>query len=314
MRHIDYMGLKVGLKGILERNNTLKSLTYFISGEVLNKGIPLRKKFMRLTTRSSIARSFMLFVHTKIFRNKLTVKENSQTVFSTLDVGAVVKSMKEKSFGTGVEIPQSLLNELMEFCDTKAKFRINFNENNLTSISSKFDFNARPEGHHFSCWNPHKYCEAARTVCFDPKVIEVFRRYFGSEPILQSTIIWWSFPIHSEGASMGISEWGFHYDVDDYKFGKLFIYLTDVDIDCGPHVLVEGTHKTKNIYEKLNRRMSDEEVENRYPGRIRIMTGKKGSGFFSDTFNVHKGIEPKKRRCIFQIVYSITNIQQDRRK
>jgi len=308
------MDLKGKVKNIVEKNSYIKSVVYFILGEILNKDIPLRIKVMRMTTRSVFARKCALFIHTKLLRKKSIVKANSQTVFETIDVNAAVKSIRGKSFWAGLQLPQSLLSELLEFCDKEAKFRINMSESNLTSIPAYSDCVSRPDGTHFSCRNPHEYCEAARQVCYDPKVIEIFGNYFGSEPMLQGTIIWWSYPLHHNGVSFGNSEWGYHYDIDDYKFAKLFFYLTDVDRDCGPHVLVEGTHKSKNVYEKLNRRMSDEEVESRYPGRIRIMTGKKGSGFFSDTFNIHKGLEPKKRRCIFQIVYSITNIQQERRK
>ena len=55
------------------------------------------------------------------------------------------------------------------------------------------------------------------------------------------------------------NEYGFHYDVDDFKFLKLFFYLNDVDENCGPHVYVKNNGK-KNFKEYINRRVDDNYV------------------------------------------------------
>jgi hypothetical protein len=43
---------------------------------------------------------------------------------------------------------------------------------------------------------------------------------------------------------IAICWWDFHYDALDFKSLTVFIYLTDVDASCGPHVLIKNTHKT----------------------------------------------------------------------
>jgi hypothetical protein len=115
--------------------------------------------------------------------------------------------------------------------------------------------------------------------------------------------MWWSFPPEDDNYN---SLYGFHYDIDALKFLKLFIYITDVDEDSGPHVIISKTHLKKSFFEKINRRLKDDQVEKLFnKDQINVMTADKGCGFFEDTFAYHKGTTPKKPRLILQMEYSL---------
>jgi hypothetical protein len=134
--------------------------------------------------------------------------------------------------------------------------------------------------------------------------LKIAERYLGCVPTISNLQIWWSFPGHESAED---SE-NFHRDVDDWKFLKLFVYLTDVDEENGPHVYVQKSlkkHRTLEI-----RRYTDLEVESLFKKEDIIqMLGKKGEGLMEDTFGFHKGqLAKSKRRLLLQIQYSINPI------
>ena len=100
----------------------------------------------------------------------------------------------------------------------------------------------------------------------------------------------------------------FHWDNDFRKFFKLYIYLTDVDKDSGPHIYIPASHKKKLQEFKLCRLYSDEKIYKSYPDP-KIFTGKSGSLFFVDSYGLHKGEAPKsKSRLMLNVHYGIGKI------
>ena len=57
----------------------------------------------------------------------------------------------------------------------------------------------------------------------------------------------------------------FHFDMDRIRFLKVFIYLTDVGTENGPHVYVRGSHRSKPPAFFRDRRFSDAEVKRAFP-------------------------------------------------
>ena len=56
----------------------------------------------------------------------------------------------------------------------------------------------------------------------------------------------------------------FHYDNDFKKFLKIFIYLSDVDFESGPHSFVQYSHNKKKFKHLISKRLSDSEIINSY--------------------------------------------------
>lgn len=162
-------------------------------------------------------------------------------------------------------------------------------------------------------------CPHLVEIANDPLLLATVERYLGATPTLLTPSAWWSFAGPEEPKEAQL----FHVDFDDFRFCKLFIYLTDVDADSGPHAYLEETHRWPVIddaqarsplgpagfgewyYEKL--RKTDQEVSE-YLGREPIhLTGEAGSCFLVDTNGIHKGTLPRKNnRLICQFMYGVT--------
>lgn len=132
-------------------------------------------------------------------------------------------------------------------------------------------------------------------------LIRLAAQYIGCKPTISAIGLRWSYP--REGTGTGLQ--GFHRDCDDWRFIKVFAYLTDVDEGAGPHVYVSGSHR-----ERCSVRLApyaDEEVAARY-GQQKVVrvTGPAGTFFAVDTHGVHKGLLPSsKPRLLLQIQYSL---------
>lgn len=113
--------------------------------------------------------------------------------------------------------------------------------------------------------------------------------------------MWWSFGGRKQAEEAQL----YHRDVDDWKFCKFFIYLTDVSSENGPHIYVKGSSASPQ-YRKI-RRYQDNEVEAKF-GKENVITFEKpkGSAFMVDTYGFHKGLLPKSgKRLLLQIEYSL---------
>ncbi|HEY3445979.1 MAG TPA: phytanoyl-CoA dioxygenase family protein [Myxococcales bacterium] len=134
-----------------------------------------------------------------------------------------------------------------------------------------------------------------------PELLQAARRYLGCTPTISGLRIDWSAPTSAKPTHVE----SFHRDYDDWRFMKLFVYLTDVDEGSGPHEYVVGSHWGSGRFRA--RAYSDEEVERRYGRERQVrMLGPRGTSFLADTWGVHKGNVPTTRpRLLLQIQYSV---------
>ena len=85
---------------------------------------------------------------------------------------------------------------------------------------------------------------------------------------------------------------------------KIFIYLTDVTKEAGPHSFVATTHKYKKFSHIVAERIDDKEIRNTYSAKkVKIFCGEKGQVILEDTFGLHKGVTPTKKSRIMLILY-----------
>ena len=138
-------------------------------------------------------------------------------------------------------------------------------------------------------------------IANDPRVLGLVEAWMGVKPTLAALRVWWSTPTATgepEHAEL------FHRDVDDLQFIKLFVYLTDVGEDTGPHIFVEGWQRI----DKLTRiaRYTDEQVAEAFgEDAIRRFTGPAGTAFLENTYGMHRGLPPRAGpRLIFQPLYA----------
>jgi hypothetical protein len=137
-----------------------------------------------------------------------------------------------------------------------------------------------------------------------PEILAIAEAFLGCRPTIGYLAAWWSYPT-TVGPQQAEN---FHRDVDDWKFLKLFVYLTDVGPDNGPHIYMRGSAK-KDALRKL-RRFEDTEVFAELGADNHLVNeGKAGTGFFENTSGVHKG-QPVNagNRLMFQVVYSLNSL------
>lgn len=142
--------------------------------------------------------------------------------------------------------------------------------------------------------------EGVRRVLSERRVAEVGGHYLGVDPMIMSLVLWKSFAwLRSDSNSAQ----HFHYDNDRAAFVKMFVYLTDVGPENGPHIYVTGSHRTKPRELLHGDRLADADVERFYPRSQWVtITGASGSVFFADTRGFHKGGRVARgERAMFQI-------------
>lgn len=138
-------------------------------------------------------------------------------------------------------------------------------------------------------------------IANDNSILKIVQNVLGARPTISNINCWWSFAGKSKAEHAQL----FHRDVDDFKFIKLFIYLTDVTSADGPHIYVAGSNNV-NKATKI-KRYSDDEITGIFGAKnIISFEEPRGSLFLVDTFGVHKGMLPQKNdRLLLQIQYSL---------
>jgi hypothetical protein len=138
-------------------------------------------------------------------------------------------------------------------------------------------------------------------IANDPSVLQVVQEFLGAKPTISNVNLWWSFGGRKQAEHAQL----FHRDMDDWRFCKLFVYLTDVNEMAGPHIYVKNS-STSPKYRKI-RRYTDSEIETAFgKENIKKFTAPKGTAFLVDTYGFHKGLLPEREnRLLLQIQYSL---------
>ena len=87
----------------------------------------------------------------------------------------------------------------------------------------------------------------------------------------------------------------------------MFVYLTDVNKDTGPHVYIPKSHHHRGLAFRGQRRYSDQEVCAVYGEQAeKRFTGPAGTAILENTYGLHKGLPVRRRsRLMFQVTYSL---------
>lgn len=132
-------------------------------------------------------------------------------------------------------------------------------------------------------------------------VLKLAEAHLGCKPQITSIGLGWSIA----GQDRATHSQLFHRDCDDWKWIKMFIYLTDVTEASGPHEYVAGSHRQDMLTHKG--RYTDSQVSNLFgEDRIKRLVGKAGTTIMEDTYGVHRGLMPKtQHRLMLTVQYSM---------
>ncbi len=132
-------------------------------------------------------------------------------------------------------------------------------------------------------------------------VLSMAQAYLGARPLISATRVDCTFP--AGGALVDVQR--FHRDYDDWRFFKLFVYLTDTDTEEGPHEFVRTSHLYSGRLRANS--FSTVQIAEKYgPDAVVRQCGPRGTSFVADTWGIHRGGAPKNRlRMLFQATYSL---------
>lgn len=134
-------------------------------------------------------------------------------------------------------------------------------------------------------------CTEVQEFVSDPAMVAIAREYLGQPVLLDEMAFWWTTTQRSDMANQNAQL--FHQDRNRLSFLKFFMYLTDVTLDSGPHVVLRGSHRSIPPSLRSDGRKDDEAVISAGLGSdIREITGPAGSLMVVDTIGLHKGKTP----------------------
>lgn len=142
----------------------------------------------------------------------------------------------------------------------------------------------------------------------DNSLLALAESYLGTAPRLDVISMWWHTSFSKTPDSKAAQL--YHFDLDRPRWLKVFIYLTDVGSDNGPHSFIEGSHRIGAIPARFLRRgyarLTDREVIGEYgSNREVIFTAPKGTVIVEDTIGLHKGnVVTGSPRLILQLQFS----------
>ena len=153
-------------------------------------------------------------------------------------------------------------------------------------------------------------CPHILALANSPPLLGLAARYLRCKPTISALGLRWSFPVAGSDSDLQ----AFHRDSEDWRYLKVLVYLTDVDLDAGPHVFLSGSHLTP-APARL-RYYSDAAIAamaamaatagNDGDGQLLTATGTRGFCFAVDTAGIHKGTAPRLLpRLMLQIQYSL---------
>lgn len=268
---------------------------------------------MRTIARFESVRNWISYFHRGIDKSFDIYGENP-SIFGDINVNSVVLSLKNDSCYLGINLPQDILQELLNFAMTMTCYG-----NRDPTLAFYYSQRVQVEmlsGKQFhiaSYLDNIKMSLALKKLESDSGLLAIAAKFLGADPVHIGSDLLWSFPTLATPLQRLEAAQVFHYDLDDYRFIKFFFYLTDVDLSSGPHVCIRGSHKNKKFsHQLLGVRCAskeDKEIVDYY-GAENVLTicGRAGFGFVEDASCFHKATPPRdKDRLLLQIEYAIND-------
>jgi hypothetical protein len=292
---------------LLIKNTTLYKILQLFYGELFNTSNTLPTRIMRIICRTPL-NGLAYYLYKNIFKKKnlQPVIFDSQYLFKNLiDEDKKFDELKKNGIALNINLHKTTVINILKAIED-SKFQVNRHSNSFIKLKEK-----KKDDNIYICRyrEPHQDIEVVKNIAHNKNILNLVERYFQTTPIVHSTQIWWTYPYYNDGLPSNPpgNEFGYHYDVDDFKFLKLFFYLSKVDNKSGPHYYIKNNGR-KSIKEFLDRRLSDDEAKKIYNDRILTITGDIGSGFIEDASFYHKGSNPEldSGRGILQIIYSVS--------
>lgn len=232
---------------------------------------------------------------------------STESLFPDVNVAHAIQALHKDAIFTGFNLPRDEALVISEFAEN-AQLK-------HESLQDTFDvqhFRANIEKGVWQIPLAHVAspleCLSVVRVQEDPKIREIAASYLGYEPMGSEVRIWYSaagdFDIADRRKFHQTID--YHYDASSDRMNFFFVsfYLSDVELDSGPHALILGSHRDKPLRWCFGAaRRTEQAIFLRYsPERERVLTGPMGTGFLEDASCFHRALAPTGReRLMMQI-------------
>ena len=268
-----------------------------------------RIRVMRITSHWLRQQRYRAYRQTELKGEQLSYFEN-------LQLNTVVSALETAGLYQGLQLPTATVKAIKDFaektpCYVNGRHHAGFFYYQKEQAQKEYQ---QPilTGQYF---NVDQQCATIAHLINDPFLLAIAADYFQTKPAYLGTQLWWSFPGEANQEQRCQISQAFHYDLDGYRFLKIFFYLTEVNEWSGPHVIVQGTHRNmKWLHRLLRKRYTDNAIFAAYGKEpIARLCGPAGYGFVEDTFCFHKGEVPiKGDRLMLQIEYGVKDYGMQR--
>ena len=217
----------------------------------------------------------------QMYTNNPRISATPNTLLPKLDPHSTAARLERDGWAEGFLLPAEQVDRILEFTER--------------SPQQRYD-------------DPHRHCEALWEIACDPNVLEVARLYLGGEPILYHSVIWRNNGVNNPDQVRDFHLYRFHHEVADVKSLALYLYLSDVDEQNGPHMVISGTHHRKSLWHTVRAYLDEQAAQDRYVDKIRMITGGRGTAFFEEQTIYHKQLIPQKPRMMLRITYTLWRV------
>ena len=147
-----------------------------------------------------------------------------------------------------------------------------------------------------------------------PRLLTLVQEILGCQPTLSEVALWWLYhnydPEEEANNHTGYasSPLEYHRDIDNWRVVRVFLYLTDVDAEAGPHSYLKGTQLMQlPIFRRVN--LAPHQPLHRLLQNRLDITGPAGTLIVMDPFGLHRAIVPKTRdRLMLAFSYSLHRV------
>ena len=258
--------------------------------------------------RDEIGKEFAKIVQSKLEIKKGTLKDRGP---SKLDSDGIVM--------LGKKLNTAQVEDIWTYLRDKSCRDSHYFHQASGRLSSVDEIRSR--GSHYASYSRATIlnCPHLLDLCNDPAVISLSESYLGCVPTLSGINLFWTFATPESG---NVSV--FHRDQNGFRSVSMYVFLTEVDSDSGPHqyvrssadyetcreVLNEGMNKFVGVDQFFSLPWASNMVEEVFGQRVTTVEGAPGTMFITDAYGLHRGVLPKKQdRLLFYAVYSLIPIE-----
>jgi Phytanoyl-CoA dioxygenase (PhyH) len=141
----------------------------------------------------------------------------------------------------------------------------------------------------------------------DPKILSIIEDRFDAKPTISLLYVWWllcGFDAEANVDQYYVKNPGeFHRDIDDWSQIRLYICLSDVDENVGPHAFIRSSHRW--VLPPKTRVLDLDNPDFPMRGNLVKLTGEAGMAWLGDTYVLHRGTIPtREHRLMLTVTYT----------